>query len=422
MTMARAIVLVVDGLRGDMVRPEYTPNLARLAATSRHFVNQRGVFPSATRITSASISTGCLPGSHGLQGNAIALDEGDGLKPVSVGPPEFRERWRRATGRTLHRPTLTEILKGHGGAVIHTNSSAGAAHMQDPDGHGTLFHRSGSWRPGFEPVTGPEHPAVTYDATGDAEVTRRFCDWLRGGPVSAFNLLWICEPDHSQHVQELGSPEHLANIAGADARAAEVIAAVDDLRARGEDVLFIAASDHGHETARSLVPVTEMLVEAGFKESADSSDVVLASSGMGALLYFSEDAMDRVKPVADWIEAQIWSAEVFHGDSLKQAGHRTDTPMQVAFSMAKSPEKNRFGIAGLGDVCGDPFSPNDRTGFGQHGGLGAFETNPMLIVSGRGFAAGISRRATSVTDIAPSVLAHLGIDSPQMDGSALQGK
>jgi hypothetical protein len=404
-----------------MVRPDLTPNLAALAARSRHFPDHRGVFPSATRITSASIATGCLPGSHGLHGNAIALDEGDGLQAVSVGPATFRERWRAATGRTLHRPTMTEILKDHGGAVIHTNSSPGAAHMQDPDGHGTLFHRSGSWRPGFEPVTDSNHPEVAYDAGGDAEVTRRFCAWLMEAPANAMNLLWICEPDHSQHEQELGSPEHLDNLRGADERAGQVIAAVDALRARGEDVLFIAGSDHGHETARSLVPVTEMLIEQGFKQSPDSGDIVLASSGMSALLYFSDATRARETEVAAWLRSQSWCGDLFAGDELADAGHRTDTALRIAFSMAKSDETNRFGVPGLGDVCGDPFSPNDRTGFGQHGGLGRFETNPMLIISGRGFENGRSEHQSRVTDIAPTVLRHLNVAGPEMDGSPLQG-
>ena len=50
---------------------------------------------------------------------------------VSVGPAEFRERWRRNKGRTLLVPTLAERVRGRGDMVIHSNSSAGAAHMQD---------------------------------------------------------------------------------------------------------------------------------------------------------------------------------------------------------------------------------------------------------------------------------------------------
>ncbi|NIP47730.1 MAG: alkaline phosphatase family protein, partial [Gammaproteobacteria bacterium] len=125
--MRRAVVMVIDGLRADMVGAHYTPRLADIVERSRWFTGQRSVFPSATRVNSASIATGCWPKSHGLAGNAIALDEGEGLQAVSVGPPDFRDRLRRATGRTLHRPTLSERLRPHGGAVIYSNSSAGSA-------------------------------------------------------------------------------------------------------------------------------------------------------------------------------------------------------------------------------------------------------------------------------------------------------
>jgi predicted AlkP superfamily pyrophosphatase or phosphodiesterase len=81
--MKRAVVLIIDGLRTDMVGQEYTPRLARIVERSRWFTDQRSVFPSATRVNSASIATGCWPKSHGLAGNAIALDEGDGLQAVS---------------------------------------------------------------------------------------------------------------------------------------------------------------------------------------------------------------------------------------------------------------------------------------------------------------------------------------------------
>ena len=43
------------------------------------------VFPSTTRTSAASIATGCLPARHGLLGNTMAIDEGDGLVCLSVG-------------------------------------------------------------------------------------------------------------------------------------------------------------------------------------------------------------------------------------------------------------------------------------------------------------------------------------------------
>lgn len=417
--MKRAVVMIVDGLRADMVGPEYTPGLAEVVARARWFANQRSVFPSATRVNSASIATGCWPKNHGLAGNAIALDEGDGLRAVSVGPADFRDRLRRATGRTLHRPTLAERLRAHGGAVIYSNSSAGSAHMQDPDSHGWLYHRDGSFAPDMQPITGADRLEVTYDAAGDAETTRRFCAALDEPGETMLHLLWICEPDHSQHTLELGGPEHRAVIAGAEQCALQVSQTVDALRARGDDLLFVLASDHGHETVDAVIPVNELLVEAGFKQHRGSSDVVLASSGMGALIYLSPEAAHRREAIAEWMRAQAWCGEVYAGRALEDVGQRSDTSLAIAFSMAKRNVANRHGIRGLSHVAGDEFLKSDAPGLGQHGGLGPYETNALLAISGGGFEPGRSEHASRTIDIAPTVLRHLGIDAHGMDGEAL---
>lgn len=411
--------MVVDGLRGDQLNSALVPALAGMAAASRHFTAHSAVFPSATRVNSASIATGCFPARHGLHGNAIALDEGDGLVAVSVGPPEFRERWRRATGRTLLAPTLSERLRAHGGAVIHSNSSAGAAHMQDPDGHGTLYHRDGSHGPGFEPITGDAHPRVRYDASGDEEITRRFVESFEHGEPAALNVLWICEPDHSQHALELGSPAHHAVLAGADACVAAVRDAVARVRDRGEQVLFITCSDHGHETVSEVVPVTPLLVDAGLKESHDSRDVVLASSGMGALIYLSPQARQRRDAIAGWLARQPWCQHVYAGAQLAAVGLPAESALQIAFSMAKQDTANRFGVPGAGAVAGDPFMRSDSPGLGQHGGLGRYETRPCLVVSGPGVQPGRCDRPSSAVDIAPTILEFLGQPRDGTDGSVL---
>ena len=417
--MKRAVVMIIDGLRADMVGDDFTPRIAEMVARSRWFTDQRSVFPSATRVNSASIATGCWPKSHGLAGNAIALDEGGGLKAVSVGPPEFRERLRRATGRTLHRPTLAERLRPHGGAVIYSNSSAGAAHMQDPDSHGWLFHRSGSFAPGMQAITGERHLDVTYDARGDAETTRRFCQALADPGDALLHLLWICEPDHSQHTLELGSAQHRQVLAQSEQCALRVSEAVATLRGAGDDVLFVIASDHGHETVDEIIPVNRLLVEAGLKRDLESSDVVLASSGMGALIYLSDDACGRSKNIADWIRDQAWSAMVYEGESLEKVGQRSDTALAIAFGMAKRDDENPYGIRGFGHVAGDVFMKSDACGHGQHGGLGPYETNPLLAISGGGFGVGKSDHPSRTIDIAPTVLRHVGVGFDGMDGKPL---
>ena len=412
----RAVFVVVDGLRGDFVSDEFAPNLHRLASRARWYLNHRSVFPSATRVNSASLATGCFPASHGLHGNVVALDEGDGLVPVPVGPAEFRERLRRATGRTLRRPTMSERLREHGGAASWLNSSAGAAHMQDPDGHGLLLHRSGSHRPGFEPVDGPEHLDVTYDARGDRETARRFCAALDASRAYALHTLWLCEPDHSQHVMELGSEEHRALVRAADANVADVVAAVTRMRDRGEEVLLVVCSDHGHETTDRIIPVEALMIEAELKADAGSNDVVFASSGMGALVYLSEPARSRRDDIAGWLKRQPWCGPVFAGAALAEVGQREDRGLSIAFAMAGRDAPNRFGIPGISHVAGCRFSSNDAPGRGQHGGLGRYETNPVLIVDdGSGDARRIET-PTSAVDVAPTILDFLGVGRDGADG------
>ena len=412
----RAVLVVVDGLRGDHVNEAFTPHLHRLATTARWYPDHRSVFPSATRVNSASLATGCYPGSHGLHGNVIALDEGDGLAPVSVGPPTFRERLRRTTGRTLRRPTLSERLEDHGGAASWLNSSPGAAHMQDPDGHGLLLHRSGSHRPGFEPIEGPEHLDVTYDATGDRETTRRFCAALEAPGGYALHTLWLCEPDHSQHLMELGSDAHCVLVRTADGNVAQVVSAVGRMRERGETVLLVVCSDHGHETASQIIPVEALMVEAGLKSDAGSSDVVFASSGTGALVYLSNSASSRRDDIVGWLEGQPWCGPVFAGCALAEVGQREDRGLAIAFSMAKRDAPNRFGVPGISHVAGCRFSTTDAPGRGQHGGLGRYETNAMLIVDdGSGDAQRIEAQ-TNAVDVAPTILDFLRVGYDGADG------
>ena len=412
----RAVLVVVDGLRGDLVNDAFTPSLHCLANSARWYPNHRSVFPSATRVNSASLATGCFPASHGLHGNVIALDEGDGLVPVPVGPPTFRERLRRATGRTLRRPTLSERLREHSGAASWLNSSAGAAHMQDPDGHGLLLHRSGSHRPGFEPVEGPEHLDVTYDARGDRETTCRFCAALDAPGKYALHTLWLCEPDHSQHVMELGSDDHRALVGAADANVTDVVSAVGRMRGRGEDVLLVVCSDHGHETTDQVIPVEALMIEAGLKADSESSDVVFASSGMGALVYLSDGARSRRDDIVDWLGRQPWCGPVFAGAGLAEVGQREDGGLSIAFAMAGRDAPNRFGIPGISHVAGCRFSSIDAPGRGQHGGLGRYETNPVLIIDdGSGDARRIEAQ-TSAVDIAPTILDFLGVAYDGADG------
>jgi hypothetical protein len=182
--------MVCDGLRADMITPEDAPTLSRLGAQWCHFANHSSVFPSTTRVTSASIATGCLPGTHGLAGNAMALDEGDGLVCRNAGAPDFRDRMRRATGRTLRVPTMAERLAKKGGSIVFSNVSPGAAYFQDPDGYGHVFHSAGAFGPGLEALPEADWLAINKGVPGDQAMTDRFCEEVLRDRRPALSVLW----------------------------------------------------------------------------------------------------------------------------------------------------------------------------------------------------------------------------------------
>ena len=418
--MKRVILVVCDGLRADMICPAWTPNLFQLKDEACIFNNHKSVFPSTTRVTAASIATGCYPAKHGLEGNSIALDEGDGLNLVSVGPASFRDRLRKATGRTLKVPTISERLSQKGQAVIFSDVSPGAAYFHDPDGYGFVYHRSCSYGPGLLKISDSSHLLVSHDVKGDRVMTNRFCDEILKVRKPCYSVLWQCEPDHTQHCNPLGSPQHLAALLASDFNIGKVCSVVEEESKKGDDILLIVASDHGHETVTKILPLEKILIETGLKQSASSSDVVVASNGLSANIYLSEDGLPRLKAIIDFLSKLEEIDGIFHGTDLCDLGHNPNGALAISVTTKNSKQKNKFGIKGVSVAIEDPLHSDTRVGCGQHGGLGSFEQNPFLMIKGSGFIPGTEwPDRTSAVDIAPTVLAFLDESFTDLDGTPL---
>src|SRR5690349_9266209 len=114
---SRVVFVCCDGLGRDWVRRETTPVLHDIGSGSLWCEAHSAVFPSVTRVSAASVSTGCVPGRHGLHGNRMGLIEEGKIVVRDVGSPDFRMHMRRATGRTLLVPSLAERVAGAGGFV-----------------------------------------------------------------------------------------------------------------------------------------------------------------------------------------------------------------------------------------------------------------------------------------------------------------
>lgn len=417
----RAVLVILDGLRRDLIDAERTPNLAELASSAAWFADHQSVFPSVTRVCSATIATGCHPRRHELAGNVMVLREDGRLVLHDAGHPAFLQHKRQMTGRSLAAPTLAERLRDHGGAIIFSNVSPGAAYAHDPDGHGHVYHRAGSFGPERAPVPPDDALLVGPGLDGDRAMTERFVGEVLFERKPALAVLWLGHPDTTQHGAALGSPEHLAALAEADRHAGTVIDAVSRLRRRGDDVLLLVGSDHGHQTVTGAVDIDAALIAAGLKDGAASEDVVVAPNGTAALIYLAEAVRDRGDAIAAFLDSQPWTDRVVPAEALAAIGHCQRDGLAVAIAMRTEDTPNAYGIPGTALVAQPGNGKDPGIGFGQHGGLGRREQAPFLIAQGPGLSAGATHnRCTSLIDIAPTILTHLGLAAEGMDGRALQ--
>jgi hypothetical protein len=356
-----------------------------------------------------------------LQGNSLALLENGVLVPHDAGHPDFLQRKRRATGRSLAVPTLAQRLANVGGAIIFSNVSPGAAYAHDPDGYGHVYHRAGSFGPGRVPVPDAEQLCVKPDLSGDRKMTERFIREVLFKRRPALGVLWLGDPDATQHNYPLGSAENLEALKQSDLRAQEVIEAVRTCRAAGEDILLMVGSDHGHQTVTGVIDIEHDFISAGLKDSENSRDVVAVSNGTSALVYVHPDFSGRIPALRAHLERVDWVGRVVPAETLDLIGQAPHHCLAFAISMRASNEPNAYGVRGTSLVAKPASGKADRLGCGQHGGLAAFEQAPFLFVSGNGFVPGLARgEAACVIDIAPTVLAHLGVSRSGMDGRTLQ--
>lgn len=422
--MRRAIILVLDGLRRDMITPELTPCLVAHGKAAETFEAHRSVFPSATRVVSSSLATGCFPSRHELSGNSLVLMENGALVAHDAGHPGFLQHKRRITGRSLAMPTMAERLRPHGGAIIYANVSPGAAYAHDPDGHGMVYHRAGSFGPGRVHLTDWDASKLTVDAAGDRVMAERFiADVVTGPRKPALALMWLAEPDFASHSHPLGSPAQRAAVQASDQTAGRVFLAVERARAGGDDILLVVASDHGHQTVMGVIDIEAELVGAGLKSGAGSGDVVSTSNGTSALVYVHPDHGHRIEPIGQFLRRQVWAGEVVGADDLSRIGLAPGHGLAFAVAMAATSQNNRHGVPGMSYEAKPAAGKSDHMHCGQHGGLARYEQSPFLMLQGPGFAPGTRSNApTSAVDIAPTVLTHLGVAFHRLDGRALQGQ
>ncbi len=431
------VLVILDGLRPDMVTADVTPNLLAFRSHATDFVHAKSVFPSVTSVAAASIATGELPMRHGVMGNEAF---GGALSRDRV--LDFRDhRIVRGLDQSLSFglvtvPTFADVLaKSKRRVAIVDAGVPVASSLLNPraarNGHWSFSTQGRDatvtphvWdevvrRHGFP----PERELPRFDEVRYAVDV--FIKDVIEGPARDVAVLWLPEPDATSRYRELGSLESENALRHVDRQFGRLLEAIQ--RRQGLDrTLIIVASDHGQISATGTVDVAAEMRRAGFKagdrNGLGGADFVVTGQGYGAIYSVTEDAR-RDARLVDWLMEQSWIGHLFsraeeaagidvvegrfagtlsHG--LAGLGH--ERAADLVFTFGSSKGLDRQGMPGRGG-----HNSVSAHCLGTHGGLNAMEMSTVLLVAGLGFGGGLTNQAVAgIVDIAPTILARFGLD------------
>ena len=430
------VVVVWDGMRPDFVSQENTPALWKLANEGVVFRNHHAVYPSATNVNGTAIATGAYPGHSRLIANHDYRPEIDSRKSLDVEIPKVVEKGDELSGgKYISTPTIAEIVQRAGGrTTIATAKTVGLLLDRQVDpGHAkncvTLFAGQSRPREALNPIVdalGPFPPFGQY-AEGDKWTTKALTELLWKDGVPAFSLLWLGEPDLTQHGSAPGARPALAAIKSSDENLAAVLSALDRQGARKTTDVFVV-SDHGFSTIERSVDVRKILNDAGWKAKTEFSDepkpgdIMLVGNGGSILIYVIGHNATITGQLVELLQRSDFAGVIFMREPLPgtfrldqaKIGSRDAPDVVMAFRWNE--KKNQFGIPGMIDA-----DWQRGAGKGTHATLSRFDMHNTLIAAGPDFRRGYTNELPSGNvDLAPTILRILGITPPQrLDGRIL---
>jgi arylsulfatase A-like enzyme len=437
---SRHVVIVVwDGMRPDLVTPENAPALSRMAAEGVTFRHHHAVYLSATHVNGTAIETGMYPEHSGLIAN---YDYRPGIEKEKFVSTEqagvIRKGDEISHGRYLTVPTLAELVRRAGGrTAVAAAKPVGVLLDRQPDGHAAAHGvtlsagdalpaaasapivSSNGFFPGFGMYTHAQRDEWTT-----AALTQSL--WKEGVPT--LSILWLSEPDMTQHELSPGAPPALAAIQSSDRNLANVLAALEKKGVRDSTDVFVV-SDHGFSTIDHPTNVQEYLVAAGLKALVDfkgertRGDILMVGNGGSVLFYVVGHDAGVKKRLVEALEQSPFAGVLFTRDgapgTFPLAKAQIDTPQapDVVMAFRWTDEKNQFGVPGMIES-----DWNRQSGKGTHATLSRFDMHNTLIAAGPDFRHGeIDDLPTGNVDLAPTILSILKIKSPQpMDGRVVR--
>ncbi len=448
------VVVVWDGMRPDFVTEQNTPTLWKLAREGITFRNHHAVYPSATMVNGTAMVTGSYPGKSGIIANHVYRPDIDPHHSIDVELPAVVKKGDEVSGgKYILVPTIAELVQHAGGrTVIASAKTVGLLLDRQADVGSakncvTLFAGKSLPAEIIPSITATLGPFPSGHLQQDAWTTKAMTDCFWKDGVPALSVLWLGEPDLTQHESAPGAPAALAAIKSADENLAAVLSALDQRDARGRTDVFIV-SDHGFSTIKRSVDLRRILNDAGFtakieelriaKDGNQSAggirdktefndqpkpgDIMLAANGGSVLFYVVGHDKKLIRRLVEFLQQSDCAGVIFTKEPMEGTFGLTQALIQrgdapdVVMAFRWTDLQNQFGV--MGEIDADW---QRAAGKGTHATLSRFDMHNTLIAAGPDFKRGqTDDLPTGNVDLVPTILQILGIKVPhQMDGRIL---
>jgi arylsulfatase A-like enzyme len=432
------VVVVWDGMRPDFVSEQNTPTLWKLAREGVTFRNHHAVYPSATMVNGTAMMTGVYPGKNGIIANHAYRPDIDSHHAIDVELASIVKKGDEISdGKYISAPTIPEFVQAVGARSVAAAAKTVGLLLDRQFGvlrdgapalnRVTLFAGQSLPSAVLPKLTEVLGPFPSGHLQNDSWTTKAVTDFLWKDDVPALTVLWLGEPDLTQHEAAPGAPAALAAIKSADENLGAALSALTQRNMRGTTDVFVV-SDHGFSTIRRSIDLRKILTEAGFTATTEFTaepkrgDILLAGNGGSVLFYIIGHDATITHRLVEFLQQSDFAGVVFTKQPmegtfrLEQVNIQNTNAPDVVMAFRWDVSKNQFNVPGMIDA-----DWQRAAGKGTHATLSRFDMHNTLIAAGPDFKRDqMNDVASGNVDLAPTILQILGIKPPQkMDGRIL---
>jgi predicted AlkP superfamily pyrophosphatase or phosphodiesterase len=333
----RELLFLIDGFGADVIAQygQYAPTLSHLARP--HLIQTS--FPSTTSTSLATLTTGAMPGAHGMMGYTVRVPRSSGRILNSL-------KWDERVDPEIWQPVPTLFQRGVAAGINVTHV---AAKRYEDTGFTRAVFRGAHYR----------------GANITSDLIKESIEALKKSP--SFVYLYVNDLDAAGHSDGVGSDKWIAALSAIDAMVASLLEQLP------KGVRIWVTADHG------MINVGDKIV-MGFENPLLTNIATIAGEPRTRHLYLAADL-----PEAALLESKSMWESTF-GSKVKVFTRDEAIAAKLFGSEVSLDASDRIGdlivIAQGGLVLLDPERA-DKEGamVGHHGGDSAIESTVPLLTA-----------------------------------------